>query len=212
MNHSECEEIFRRFKMRNTTPTSELNYNSRFELLIAVMLSAQTTDKKVNKNTKELFKIANLPSKILDLGEDNLKNRIRSLGLYNIKAKNIIETCKILVEKYNSQIPKTRKELETLPGIGRKTANVILNTAFGYPIIAVDTHVFRVANRTGLAIGKTPLSVENKLMKVISKKYLPNAHHWLVLHGRYICTARLVKCSACFINDLCEYPIKSFYQ
>ncbi|MBT8506704.1 endonuclease III, partial [Coxiella-like endosymbiont of Rhipicephalus sanguineus] len=203
---SEREEIFRRFKARNAKPTSELIYLSEFELLIAVMLSAQATDVSVNKSTKELFKVANTPLKMLNLGEEGLKNHIKSIGLYNTKAKNIIKTCKILVEKYHSQIPQTRKEFEALPGVGRKTANVILNTAFGHSAIAVDTHIFRLANRTGLAPGKTPLAVENKLMEVVPKKYLVDAHHWLVLHGRYICTARHPKCSECFINDLCEYP------
>ncbi|AKQ33245.1 endonuclease III [Candidatus Coxiella mudrowiae] len=206
MNQSEREEIFRRFKARNAKPTSELIYLSEFELLIAVMLSAQATDVSVNKSTKELFKVANTPLKMLNLGEEGLKNHIKSIGLYNTKAKNIIKTCKILVEKYHSQIPQTREEFEALPGVGRKTANVILNTAFGHSAIAVDTHIFRLANRTGLAPGKTPLAVENKLMEVVPKKYLVDAHHWLVLHGRYICTARHPKCPECFINDLCEYP------
>lgn len=206
MNQSEREEIFRRFKARNAKPTSELIYLSKFELLIAVMLSAQATDVSVNKSTKELFKLANTPLKMLNLGEESLKNHIKSIGLYNTKAKNIIKTCKILVEKYHSQIPQTREEFEALPGVGRKTANVILNTAFGHSAIAVDTHIFRLANRTGLAPGKTPLAVENKLMEVVPKKYLVDAHHWLVLHGRYICTARHPKCPECFINDLCEYP------
>ncbi|WP_100622626.1 endonuclease III [Candidatus Coxiella mudrowiae] len=206
MNQSEREEIFRRFKARNAKPTSELIYLSKFELLIAVMLSAQATDVSVNKSTKELFKLANTPLKMLNLGEEGLKNHIKSIGLYNTKAKNIIKTCKILVEKYHSQIPQTREEFEALPGVGRKTANVILNTAFGHSAIAVDTHIFRLANRTGLAPGKTPLAVEHKLMEVVPKKYLVDAHHWLVLHGRYICTARHPKCPECFINDLCEYP------
>lgn len=206
MNQSEREEIFRRFKARNAKPISELIYLSKFELLIAVMLSAQATDVSVNKSTKELFKLANTPLKMLNLGEESLKNHIKSIGLYNTKAKNIIKTCKILVEKYHSQIPQTREEFEALPGVGRKTANVILNTAFGHSAIAVDTHIFRLANRTGLAPGKTPLAVENKLMEVVPKKYLVDAHHWLVLHGRYICTARHPKCPECFINDLCEYP------
>lgn len=206
MNQGEREEIFRRFKARNAKPTSELIYRSEFELLIAVMLSAQATDVSVNKSTKELFKVANTPFKMLHLGEEGLKNHVKSIGLYKTKAKNIIKTCKILVEKYHSQIPQTREELEALPGVGRKTANVILNTAFGHSAIAVDTHIFRVANRTGLAPGKTPLAVENKLMEVVPKKYLVDAHHWLVLHGRYMCNARHPKCPKCFINDLCEYP------
>ncbi|MFW0094893.1 MAG: endonuclease III [Coxiella endosymbiont of Haemaphysalis qinghaiensis] len=211
MNQNEHEEIFRRFKARNAKPASELMYRSEFELLMAVMLSAQATDTGVNKSTKELFKVANSPLKMLNLGEEGLKNYIKSIGLYNTKAKNIIHTCKILVEEYHSQIPKTRIEIEALPGVGRKTANIILNTVFGYPTVAVDTHVFRVANRTGLASGKTPLAVENKLTKVVSKKYLASVHHWLVLHGRYICTARRPKCLECFISDLCEYPNKINY-
>lgn len=202
---SKYEEIFLRFKARNAKPTLELRYCSEFELLMAVMLSAQATDVSVNKSTNELFKVANSPLKMLNLGEEGVKNYIKSIGLHNIKAKNMIQTCKILVEKYNSQIPHTRIEIEKLPGVGRKTANVILNTVFGHPTIAVDTHVFRVANRTGLAPGKTPLEVENKLTKVVSTQYLANAHHWLVLHGRYTCTARRPKCYECFISDLCEY-------
>lgn len=208
MNKNECEEMFRRFKAWNAKPTSELIYHSEFELLISVILSVQSTDLSVNKITKNLFKVANTPLKILNLGEEGLKKYIKSIGLYNNKAKNIIKTCKILVEKYHSQIPKTRKGLEELPGVGRKIANVILNTCFGYFVIAVDTHTFRVANRTNLAPGKTPLAVENKLMKIVPKKYLVDAHHWLVLHGRYICTARHPKCPDCFINDLCKYFTK----
>ena len=211
MKQNEREEIFRRFKVRNAKPTSELIYRSEFELLISVVLSAQASDVSVNKSTKELFKVANTPVKMLDLGEEGLKNYIKSIGLHNTKAKNIIKTCKILVEKYHSQIPQTRKEVEALPGVGRKTANVILNTVFGHSVIAVDTHVFRVANRTGLAPGKIPLEVENKLMEVVPKKYLVDAHHWLVLHGRYICIARRPKCPECFISDLCEYFNKTNY-
>lgn len=212
MNQNKREQIFLRFKAQNPKPVSELIYCSEFELLIAVMLSAQATDVRVNKSTKELFKVANTSLKMLSLGEEGIKNYIKSIGLYNTKAKNIIKTCKILVEKYQSQIPKTRKELETLPGVGRKTANVILNTAFGHSTIAVDTHIFRVANRTGLAPGKTPLAVENKLMRLVPKKYLLDAHHWLVLHGRYICTARRPKCPKCLIRDLCESPIKTAHE
>ena len=203
--------MFRRFNVHNATPTSELIYYSEFELLIAVMLSAQATDVSVNKSTKELFKVANTPLKMLDLGEKDLKNYIKSIGLYNTKAKNIIKTCKILLKEHRSKIPQTRKELEALPGVGRKTANVILNTAFGHSTIAVDTHIFRVANRTDLAAGKTPLAVENTLMEMVPKKYLINAHYWLVLHGRYICIARRPKCFECFINDLCKYYNKTFY-
>ncbi|ATN74664.1 endonuclease III [Coxiella burnetii] len=209
MDQTEREEIFRRFKARNHKPVSELIYHSEFELLISVMLSAQATDISVNKATKDLYRIANTPAKVLALGESGLKKYIKSIGLYNTKAKNIIKTCKILVENYHSKVPRTREELEALPGVGRKTANVILNTAFGEHAIAVDTHIFRVANRTGLARGKTPLAVEKKLMEVVPKKYLADAHHWLVLHGRYICIALRPKCSECLINDLCEYPDKT---
>ncbi|QHG92264.1 endonuclease III [Coxiella endosymbiont of Amblyomma sculptum] len=211
MNRKKCENIFLRFRAHNNNPTSELVYHSTFELLIAVILSAQSTDTNVNKSTKGLFEKANRPSEILNLGERNLRNCIKSIGLYNAKAKNIIKTCKVLVEKYHSQVPRTREELEALPGVGRKTANIILNSAFGDSTIAVDTHVFRVANRTGLASGQKPLLVENKLMKIISREFLSDTHYWLVLHGRYICTARRAKCSECFISDLCEYPKKTIF-
>lgn len=209
MNRFQCLEIFRRFQKLNQNPTTELIYNSEFELLIAVMLSAQATDISVNKATKPLFKIANTPKKILKLGENELKKFIQSIGLFNTKAKNILKTCEILVTKFNSEVPKSREDLESLPGVGRKTANVILNTAFGEKTVAVDTHIFRVANRTGLAPGKTPLEVEKKLMKVIPEEFLHDAHHWLILHGRYICTARKPKCPTCPIRDLCEYPYKT---
>ncbi|RMG60444.1 MAG: endonuclease III [Gammaproteobacteria bacterium] len=208
MNAEKRREIFRRFKEANPNPTTELVYHSPFELLIAVILSAQATDVSVNKATERLFKVANTPQAILELGEERLKGYIQHIGLYNTKAKNIIETCRILVEKYNGEVPRTRKELEALPGVGRKTANVVLNTAFGEPTMAVDTHIFRVANRTRLAPGKTPLQVERKLLKVIPKEYLRDAHHWLILHGRYTCTARNPKCGRCLINDLCEWPEK----
>ncbi|MBW5802935.1 endonuclease III [Coxiella endosymbiont of Ornithodoros amblus] len=208
MDQTEREEIFHRFKTRNHKPVSELIYHSGFELLISVMLSAKATDISVNKATKDLYRVANTPTKMLALGESGLKKYIKSIGLYNTKAKNIIKTCKVLIENYHSKVPRTREELEALPGVGRKTANVILNTAFGEHAIAVDTHIFRVANRTGLARGKTPLLIEKKLMEVVPKKYLADAHHWLVLHGRYICIARRPKCSECLINDLCEYPEK----
>lgn len=209
MHQSRLEEIFRRFKAHNSEPVLELIYRSKFELLISVMLSAQATDISVNKYTKELYKVANTPRKILELGEEGLKQYIKSIGLFNSKAKNIIKTCKILVENHGSKIPNTREDLEALPGIGRKTANVILNTAFGQKTIAVDTHVFRVSKRIGLAYGKTPLEIEKKLMGAIPQKYLVDAHHWLVIHGRYICMARRPKCSDCLINDLCEYPDKT---
>ena len=209
MNQTKRAEIFKRFKGRNHKPTTELVFNSEFELLIAVMLSAQATDISVNKATKTLYKAANTPQKIMALGESGLKKYIKSIGLYNTKAKNIINTCKILIEKHGSTVPQTRAALEALPGVGRKTANVILNTAFGHATIAVDTHIFRVANRTKIAPGTTPLAVEKKLLKVVPKQYRNDAHHWLILHGRYICVARKPKCPTCFINDLCEYPHKT---
>jgi endonuclease III len=209
MNQQQREEIFRRLQKLNPQPKTELKYTDPFELLIAVILSAQATDVSVNKVTRELFKIANTPEKILKLGETGLKQYIKSIGLYNSKAKNILKTCEILVTQYHSQVPNRREQLQALPGVGRKTANVILNTVFGQPTIAVDTHIFRVANRTGLARGKTPHAVELKLLKVIPKEFLQNAHHWLVLHGRYICTARKPKCPICPIRDLCEYPNKT---
>ncbi len=208
MNAEKRREIFRRFREANPHPTTELVYHSPFELLIAVILSAQATDVSVNKATEKLFRVANTPQAILDLGEERLKGYIQHIGLYNTKAKNIIETCRILVEQYGGEVPRTRKELEALPGVGRKTANVVLNTAFGEPTMAVDTHIFRVANRTRIAPGKTPLQVEQKLLRVIPKEYLKDAHHWLILHGRYTCTARNPKCGRCLINDLCEWPDK----
>ncbi len=209
MNKQKRHEIFRRFKENNNQPTTELVYNSNFELLISVMLSAQATDVSVNKATKPLYKVANTPEKIFKLGETGLKEYIKTIGLYNSKAKNVIKTCKILIDEHHSQVPQTRKELEALPGVGRKTANVILNTAFGEDTVAVDTHIFRVANRINLAPGKTPLEVENKLMKVIPKEFLTDAHHWLILHGRYTCVARKPKCASCIIYDLCEYKNKT---
>ena len=208
MNAEKRREIFRRFREANPHPTTELVYHSPFELLIAVILSAQATDVSVNKATEKLFRVANTPQAILELGEERLKGYIQHIGLYNTKAKNIIETCRILVEQYDGEVPRTRKELEALPGVGRKTANVVLNTAFGEPTMAVDTHIFRVANRTRIAPGKTPLQVEQKLLRVIPKEYLKDAHHWLILHGRYTCTARNPKCGRCLINDLCEWPDK----
>ncbi|WP_294948710.1 endonuclease III [Sulfurivirga sp.] len=211
MNQQKREQIFDRLAECIHNPTTELNYSSPFELLIAVILSAQATDKGVNKATEKLFKVANTPEKILKLGEEGLKEYIKTIGLYNSKAKNIIETCRILVERYNGEIPRTRKELEALPGVGRKTANVILNTAFGEPVIAVDTHIFRVANRTRLAPGKTVREVEDKLMKITPKRHLKDAHHLLILHGRYTCTARKPKCGACCIYGLCEWPERSKY-
>ncbi|MDF1758138.1 MAG: endonuclease III [Legionellaceae bacterium] len=209
MNKEKSRLIFERFSSLNPEPKTELNYNSDFELLIAVILSAQATDISVNKSTDKLYKIANTPKKILDLGELGLKEYIKNIGLYNSKAANIIKTCEKLENKYQGKVPTTRDSLESLPGVGRKTANVVLNTAFGEPTIAVDTHIFRVGNRTGLAVGKTPLAVELGLQKRIEKKYLRDAHHWLVLHGRYICLARTPKCSKCPISDLCDFFRKS---
>ncbi|MES2141325.1 MAG: endonuclease III [Pseudomonadota bacterium] len=209
MNSKKRLAIFQRFYTKNPNPQTELVYHSSFELLIAVILSAQATDKSVNKATKTLFSIANTPKKILSLGLEGLKKHIKSIGLYNTKAKNIIKTCKILIDQYQEKVPDQRELLEELPGVGRKTANVILNTAFNQPTVAVDTHIFRVCNRTGLAPGKTPLAVEKKLLKVTPKVYLKNAHHWLVLHGRYTCFARKPNCLGCIIQDLCEYPDKN---
>lgn len=202
-------EIFNRFKAKNPKPSTELNYNTPFELLIAVMLSAQSTDKGVNKATAHLFKAHNTPSKILALGEDGLKQYIKTIGLYNTKAANILKTCAILVNEYHSCVPDSREALEKLPGVGRKTANVVLNTAFHQPTVAIDTHLFRVANRIGLAQGKTPRSVENQLVARIPQEFLYDANHWLVLHGRYVCVARKPKCNQCPIQDLCEYSHKT---
>jgi endonuclease-3 len=201
----EVYELFSRFQAANPKPTTELKYHTPYELLIAVILSAQATDKGVNKATAKLFPVANTPAAILKLGEEGLKDYIKTINLFNGKAKNILQTCHILLERYGSQVPNHRAALEALPGVGRKTANVILNTIFGQPIIAVDTHIFRVANRTGLATGKTPRQVEDLLTQVIPDEFKHNAHHWLLLHGRYICTARNPRCQECLINDLCDY-------
>ena len=209
MKKETIAEIFKRLKKHNPAPTTELNYSSPFELLIAVILSAQATDKGVNNATDELYKIANTPEDILALKERGLKKYIKTIGLFNTKAKNIIKTCKILSEEYNSQVPEDRQALESLPGVGRKTANVILNTAFGYPTIAVDTHIFRVSNRTGIAPGKTVLEVEKKLLKAVPARYKKDAHHWLILHGRYTCIARKPRCGSCIIEDLCEFKDKN---
>lgn len=209
MNPQKRQLIFARFQQEDPHPTTELIYKSPFELLISVILSAQATDKSVNLATAKLFPIANTPEAIVKLGEAGLKNYIKSIGLFNTKAKNIIKTCQLLLANYNSQVPNDRTSLEALPGVGRKTANVILNTVFGHPTIAVDTHIFRVANRTKLACGKTPAAVEKQLLKVTPKQYLHDAHHWLVLHGRYVCIARKPLCASCTINDLCEYPNKT---
>lgn len=208
MNQQTRRAIFERFQAHNPCPTTELNYHSAFELLIAVMLSAQATDVSVNKATDILFLVANTPEAILELGEIGLKEYIKTIGLFNTKAANIVKTCQILVEKHHREVPDTREALEALPGVGRKTANVVLNTAFGQPTMAVDTHIFRVANRTGLAPGKTPLAVEHALLKNIPPEFLKDAHHWLILHGRYICTARKPHCAQCPIVDLCEYEDK----
>lgn len=209
MDAKKIKQIFACFQKANLKPTTELIYHSSFELLIAVILSAQATDKSVNKATGALFEIASTPEKMLHLGEEKLKNYIKTIGLYKNKAKNIIQTCKMLVEQFHSEVPHTREALESLPGVGRKTANVILNTCFKQPVIAVDTHIFRVAQRIGLAKGKTPLAIEEQLMEVIPKEYLHDAHHWLILHGRYVCTARKPHCPTCIINKLCEYPDKT---
>lgn len=208
MNKQTREEIFKRLKAHIPEPTTELHYQSPFELLIAVILSAQATDKSVNKATRPLFAVANTPQAICQLGESGLKPYIKSIGLYNTKAKNIIKTCKQLIDKYNDQVPTKRLDLEALSGVGRKTANVILNTAFGESTIAVDTHIFRVANRIKLAPGKNVLEVEKKLMKFVPEEYMKDAHHWLILHGRYTCIARKPRCSACVIEDLCEFKDK----
>ncbi len=209
MNADKRAAIYRCLKEANPEPTTELNYNSSFELLIAVILSAQATDVSVNKATDKLYKAANTPEAILALGEDGLKRYIRTIGLYNSKARNIIETCRMLIARHDGHVPETRDELESLAGVGRKTANVILNTAFGEPTIAVDTHIFRVSNRTRLAPGKTPLEVEKKLLKFTPDEYKHNAHHWLILHGRYVCKARKPECGRCVIADLCEYKDKT---
>ncbi|GJM08002.1 MAG: endonuclease III [Lysobacteraceae bacterium] len=209
MNAEKRAEIFRRWQELNPKPTTELEWNSPFELLIAVILSAQATDVGVNKATGPLFKKANTPEKILKLGVDGLSDYIRTIGLFNTKARNVIATCEQLINKHDSEVPENRAALEALPGVGRKTANVVLNTVFGHPTIAVDTHIFRVSNRTRIAMGKTPLAVEKKLLKVVPKPYLVDAHHWLILHGRYTCKARKPACSECVIADLCEYNGKT---
>lgn len=209
MNKKTREEIFNRLQASNPAPTTELKYKTPFELLIAVILSAQSTDVSVNKATAKLFPIANTPKKILTLGEEGLKSAIQTIGLYNNKARNIFKTCEILLKQHKGQVPRSREALEALPGVGRKTANVVLNTAFGEATIAVDTHIFRVANRTGLAPGANVIVVERALLKNVPDEYKKNAHHWLILHGRYICQARKPRCSACLLEDLCEYPGKT---
>lgn len=204
MLKSDRHELFRRLRAHNPNPTTELEYDNPFQLLIAVILSAQSTDVGVNKATGKLFPVAGTPQAIRDLGVDGLKRYVRTLGLFNAKADNIIKTCTILLEQHGGEVPCERAALEALPGVGRKTANVVLNTAFGEPTMAVDTHIFRVANRTGLALGKTPLAVERKLLKSIPDEFLQDAHHWLILHGRYTCLARSPKCSECLLADLCR--------
>lgn len=208
MKKEKIIRIFEIFQKNNPNPTTELIYSTPFELLISVILSAQATDISVNKATEKLYKIANTPKKILQLGEENLKHHIKTIGLFNTKAKNIIKTCQLLLEKYQNNVPQTREALESLPGVGRKTANVILNTAFGEYTIAVDTHIFRVCNRTGLAPGKNVVEVEEKLLKTVSQEFKKDAHHWLILHGRYVCIARKPKCMECLIRDLCEFKYK----
>lgn len=208
MDEKTCRAIFTRWRDANPNPQTELVYHSPFELLVAVILSAQSTDKAVNRATRELFKVANTSKAMLDLGEAALKKYIKTIGLFNSKAKHIVETCAILTRQFGGEVPADRQALEALPGVGRKTANVILNTAFGLPTIAVDTHIFRVANRTGMAPGKDVRAVESRLMQVVPEEFKQGAHHWLILHGRYVCTARRPHCGDCMIQDLCEYPDK----
>ncbi|WP_444998480.1 endonuclease III [Aliikangiella sp. IMCC44359] len=209
MNKAKRQQIFEKLRENNPNPTTELEYDSPFELLIAVILSAQATDVGVNKATRKLYPVANTPEKIYQLGLDGLKEYIKTIGLYNSKAANVIKTCKILIDKHDSQVPQTREALEALPGVGRKTANVVLNTAFGQPTMAVDTHIFRVSNRTGIAKGKDVVEVEKRLLKFIPEEFLMDAHHWLILHGRYTCVARKPRCGSCLIEDLCEFKQKT---
>jgi endonuclease-3 len=209
VNQKKREQIFRRFRERDPSPATELEFSTPFELLIAVILSAQATDVSVNKATPKLFARANTPAAIAKMGESGLKSHIRTIGLFNSKASNIIKTCNILVRQHGGEVPRDRKALEALPGVGRKTANVILNTAFGEPTIAVDTHIFRVANRTGIAPGKNVTEVEKRLLKVVPDEFKRNAHHWLILHGRYTCTARRPDCGHCILLELCEFKAKT---
>ncbi|MBU2978083.1 endonuclease III [Alteromonas sp. C1M14] len=209
MNNIKRREILTRLRAENPHPTTELNFSTPFELLVAVTLSAQATDVSVNKATAKLFPVANTPQGIADLGVDGLKEYIKTIGLYNSKAKNVHRLSEILLEKYQGEVPQSREALEALPGVGRKTANVVLNTAFGWPTIAVDTHIFRVSNRTKLAMGKTVEKVEEKLLKVVPKEFKVDVHHWLILHGRYTCIARKPRCGSCIIEDLCEFKEKS---
>ena len=208
MTKKQIQTFFERLREQRPHPETELNYSSPFERLVAVTLSAQATDVSVNKATDKLFPIANTPEKIYALGVDGLKEYIKTIGLYNSKAENVIKACKMLIELHNSQVPDNRKDLEALPGVGRKTANVVLNTAFGQPTMAVDTHIFRLGNRTGLAVGKDVLEVEQRLIKVIPKEFIIDSHHWLILHGRYCCIARKPKCAECIVSDVCNWPDK----
>ena len=209
MNKAKRTEIFTRLRAENPTPKTKLNYSSPFELLIAVMLSAQSTDVGVNKATDKLFPVANTPAAIAALGVEGLKNYIKTIGLFNTKAANVIKTCQLLLDEHGGEVPQTREALEALPGVGRKTANVVLNTAFRQVAMAVDTHIYRVSNRTGIAPGKTVLAVEKKLIKLVPEEFLLDAHHWLILQGRYVCLARKPRCGACLIEDLCEYKKKT---
>jgi endonuclease-3 len=212
LNKATCNSIFEIFQQQKLKPSTELIYSSNFELLISVILSAQATDVSVNKATKKLYKLANTPEAIFNLGINKLKGHIKIIGLYNTKAENIMKTCRMLIDQYASEVPSNREALESLPGVGRKTANVILNTAFGLPTIAVDTHIFRVSNRTGIAPGKDVLEVEKKLLKIVPDKYKKDAHHWLILHGRYTCIARNPKCFACSVFELCDWKQKKEYN
>ena len=209
MSPNQIERFFATLQAANPLPASELEYTSVFELLAAVLLSAQATDVGVNKATRRLFPVANTPQKIIDLGMEGLETYIKTIGLYRSKARHLMQTCRILVQQHGGEVPRTRQELEQLPGVGRKTANVVLNVAFGEPTCAVDTHIFRVANRTGLAPGKTPLAVEQKLLERVPAKYLNHAHHWLILHGRYVCVARTPRCWQCAVADCCDYAPKT---
>lgn len=206
MTKKQIQTFFERLREQRPHPETELNYSNPFELLVAVTLSAQATDVSVNKATDKLFPVANTPEQIYALGVDGLKEYIKTIGLYNSKAENVIKACKMLIELHNSQVPDNRKDLEALPGVGRKTANVVLNTAFGQPTMAVDTHIFRLGNRTGLAVGKDVLEVEHRLIKIIPKEFIIDSHHWLILHGRYCCIARKPKCAECIVSDVCNWP------
>ncbi|MCD8513570.1 MAG: endonuclease III [Nitrincola sp.] len=208
MNAEKRYQIFARLRAQNPEPKTELEYSSPFELLIAVMLSAQATDVSVNKATRQLFPIANTPAALLKLGVEGVKQHIRTIGLFNTKAENVIKTCQLILDEHDGEVPRTREALEKLPGVGRKTANVVLNTAFRQPAMAVDTHIFRVSNRTGIAKGKNVLEVEKRLMRLVPKEFLLDAHHWLILHGRYVCMARKPRCGSCLIEDLCEFKEK----